>query len=134
MTWICAIASPTDGQRIPPPNRLSNVSVPVWRPSTAAANIYCQTPVLTFRWRWLHIRAGWTAGPHLIEFRWVEVSGLRFYFGVFMQRGFQLGRIFLLLLVQFLQVGFQRGDVFSEGLGPGVLGILMRWPAVSCPG
>ena len=72
--------------------------------------------------------------PGLIEFRWVEVSGLRFYFGVFMQRGFQLGRIFLLLLVQFLQVGFQRGDVFSEGLGPGVLGILMRWPAVSCPG
>ena len=40
-----------------------------------------------------------------------------------MQRGFQFDGIFLLLLVQFFQVGFQYGDVFAEGFSPGVLGI-----------
>ena len=86
----------------------------------------------------LFIGGGFLSGPDglpgLVQFSRVKVGGLRFFLGVLMQRGFQFGRIFLFLLVQFLQVGFQRGDVFSEGLGPGVLGILMRWPAVSCPG
>ena len=75
----------------------------------------------------------WRNPPEENAFR-VKIGGLRFCLGVLMQCGFQISGIFLLLLVQFLQVRFQRGDVFAEGFGPGVLGILMRWPAVSCPG
>ena len=44
--------------------------------------------------------------PGLVQFYRVKVGGLRFCLGVLMQRGFQFGRIFLLLPVQLLQVGF----------------------------